>query len=158
MVDAPQSMPLAPTASINITKEAPRENRVIGLKNAEDGVNPKDRVGSKKIDLTLIPFPALLEMAKAQTIGGPIRYGEYNWRKEPVQLRTYLAAMYRHIGAMLEGELVAEDSGVMHLGHIMACAGILIDAHHHGKLIDNGPVDGMPELIDDSNDWVKERL
>lgn len=130
-----------------------RPDRVIGLKTHQAGVNPKDRIGATKIDMTLLPVSAKVEWAKAQQFGANI-YGEYNWRVEAVLMRTYLSAAYRHLDDVLESEEVAPDSMVEHLGHVMACCGILIDAARHGKLVDDRPIDGDPVIID-GNAWVK---
>lgn len=52
---------------------------------------------------------------------------------------TYLGAIRRHLDDFLEGENLAPDSGVHHLGHIAANCGILLDADKHGTLVDNRP-------------------
>lgn len=127
--------------------------RVIGLNNASStiGVNPKDRIGAAKVDFTLIPTSALIQLALAQ-MDGATKYGPYNWRVEPVQLRTYLAAAIRHIESFKEGETYAPDSLVHHLGHVMACCAIIIDAVDQGKYVDDRPVNGHgAQLIADEN-------
>lgn len=101
-------------------------------------MNPKDIVGAKKVDLSLFPAVALLHAAHAQ-MDGAAKYGPYNWRDYAVEARTYVAAAKRHIDAWLEGEEFASDSGVHHLGHAIACCGILLDAMAHDKLVDNRP-------------------
>ena len=52
---------------------------------------------------------------------------------------TYLGAMKRHIDALLDGEDLAPDSGVHHLGHIAASCAIVLDAGKNGTLVDNRP-------------------
>ena len=54
-------------------------------------------------------------------------------------MMTYLGAMKRHIDALLDGEDLAPDSGVHHLGHIAASCAIVLDAGKHGTLVDNRP-------------------
>lgn len=103
--------------------------------------NPKDIVGAKKPDLSLVPPAAIIYMALAME-DGAIKYGPYNWRKNKVRARTYVAAMKRHIDAWLDGEECASDSGKPHLGHMMACGGILADAIETGNLVDDRPVPG----------------
>jgi hypothetical protein len=117
----------------------PTAKRVVGLKNAAEGVNPKDRVGAAKVDLTLIPPTASIHCALA-LMDGATKYGPYNWRIEPIQARTYVAAIMRHCQAYLDGELSARDSGILHMGHAMACAAILIDAEMQGTLTDDRPI------------------
>ncbi len=118
-----------------------------------DSTNPKDLLGNKKPPMWLNPRAALVWMAKAFEFGGygvnalgeKVRekgYGPYNWRENPVRATVYIAAMERHLAEYLDGDDVAADSKVMHLGHIMACAAILIDAKELGNLVDDRPVKG----------------
>lgn len=129
--------------------------KVIGLRSAADGVNPKDRIGAAKIDMTLIPSSAKIQLALA-LMDGAEKYGPYNWRVEPVQLRTYLSAAQRHLDAFLEGEENAPDSEIHHLGHAMACCAIIIDAMRTGSFVDDRPIDGLGStLINEANDFIK---
>jgi hypothetical protein len=57
-------------------------------------------------------------------------------------MTVYLDAMERHLLALRDGEDVAEDSKVPHLGHIIACGAILADALEGGFLIDDRPLKG----------------
>lgn len=147
--------PIIPTQQSTVTamdkgKDLLGRNRVIGLKNAagsESGVNPKDRIGSFKVDMTLIPVSAKIEVALALQ-DGVYKYGEYNWRVEPVLLRTYISAAYRHLDDFLESEQDAKDSLVHHLGHVMACCAIMIDAIKQGTATDDRPINGQPDLMD----------
>lgn len=104
--------------------------------------NPKDLVGAKKAPLGLVP-PALEIGASEAMENGANKYGPFNWREKPVEYMTYLVAMKRHIAALIDGEDFAADSGIHHLHHIAAGAGILIDAKGiPGDLIDNRPPKG----------------
>src|SRR5271165_3616889 len=93
-------------------------------RNMSEGINPKDLIGSKKVALALVPPASTIYQALAME-NGAIKYGAYNWRKNKVQAMVYLNAAKRHIDSWLDGEEVAADSGVPHLGHAMACLGIL---------------------------------
>ena len=44
--------------------------------------------------------------------------------------------------AFWDGENKAADSGIHHLGHVMACASILLDAESCGQLNDDRPLPG----------------
>jgi hypothetical protein len=101
--------------------------------------NPKDLVGSTKVSLTKFPAVAVLHGAHAM-MDGARKYGPYNWRDKEVQAHIYVDAALRHIMAWFEGEELAEDSSVHHLGHAIACCAILLDAQATGKLIDDRPV------------------
>ena len=100
--------------------------------------NPKDRAASAKIDISLFPPVALIHGAHAM-MDGAEKYGPYNWREKRVKARVYLSAAIRHILDCLDGEDQAADSGVLHLGHAIACCAILIDAMETGTLIDDRP-------------------
>lgn len=103
--------------------------------------NPKTAVGAQKVNLALIPPSASYHEAKAFE-DGMRKYGPYNWRETEVEVMTYIAAMYRHLGAFLDGEDYSRDAGVHHMGHIRASAAIIIDAMHVGNLVDNRPKPG----------------
>ena len=100
--------------------------------------NPKTGAGTKKPPLGLIPSPALVELAVAMALGAK-KYGPYNWRKDGVSSSIYLDAAERHLRAFLDGEDTDPESGASHLGHVMACCAILIDARACGTLNDNRP-------------------
>lgn len=102
-------------------------------------MNPKDLVGSKKAPLGLVP-PAL-EIGAAEAMeNGAVKYGPFNWREQPIEFMSYLVAMKRHIAALIDGQDLAEDTGIHHLKHVAAGAGILLDAMGiEGGLIDNRP-------------------
>lgn len=115
--------------------------------------NPKDLLGMKKPPLWLNPRAALLWMAKAfefgaygvNALGEKIRekgYGPYNWREKKVSATVYIAAAERHLAEYLDGDNVADDSKVKHLGHAMACCAIILDAEENGNLIDDRPPKG----------------
>jgi hypothetical protein len=105
-------------------------------------MNPKDLVGAKKAPLGLVP-PALVIGASEAMGNGAAKYGPFNWRDQPVQYMTYLEAMQRHIAALIDGQDLAEDTGIHHLKHVVAGGGILLDAMAiPGGLIDNRPPKG----------------
>lgn len=104
-------------------------------------MNPKDLVGAKKAPMDLVP-PAGAIMSAPAHQNGADKYGAFNWRKNPVQMMTYLAAMRRHMDALIDGQDFAEDTGIHHLSHILAGGNILADAMGLGNLIDNRPPKG----------------
>lgn len=73
---------------------------------------------------------------------GVQKYGLMNFRSTEVKASVYYDALMRHMLAWYDGEESAEDSGVHHLGHAMACACILIDCMENGTLVDDRPVKG----------------
>jgi hypothetical protein len=100
--------------------------------------NPKDVVGDKKVPLWLCSPIAKAQWAVAQFVG-MVKYGAWNWRVAGVRSSVYLSAMQRHIDAYTSGEELDPVDQTPHLGHIMACAAILIDAKAAGKLVDDRP-------------------
>lgn len=114
----------------------------------ELGINPKDAIGFKKVNLFLLP-PAAAAHAAHAMMDGAKKYGPYNWRDKKVIASVYVAACLRHIACWQEKEERAKDSGVHHLGHAIACLAILLDCQETGNLIDDR-VDGgkVPEILD----------
>lgn len=111
-------------------------------------VNPKDIQGAKKLDLSLFPPVAHLHGAHA-FVDGAAKYGPYNWREKKVRARVYVAAAMRHLHAWLDGEELAVDSRCHHLGHVIACCAILLDAQENGALSDDRPVKGGAQAVMD---------
>lgn len=101
--------------------------------------NPKSIFGMKKPALGLIPSPALIHTAIAFQLGAA-KYGPYNWREKSVSAMVYLNAAERHLRAFLDREDVEEESGACHLGHVMACCAIILDAMAVNNLIDDRPI------------------
>lgn len=106
------------------------------LKNTDKPANPKQLFGDKKPDLRLLPLSGQLAQWAAHRDGAN-KYGEFNWRENPVEANTYINAAKRHLELFAAGEGEARDTGVNNLGAVMACCAILIDAELHGTLIDN---------------------
>lgn len=100
--------------------------------------NPKDNLGSTRIDLSLIISAAAAEEALAYT-EGLVKYGRNNYRILGVGAVTYIAAALRHIFKWFLGEDRDPETGVHHLGNARACLGIIIDAASYGKLTDDRP-------------------
>ena len=100
--------------------------------------NPKDVIGSTKLDMGLIPDSALVELALAFTEGA-LKYGRFNWRIAGVRASIYNAAIHRHHAKWWNGEDEDSKTRVKHLASIMACCAILIDAEQAGLLSDDRP-------------------
>jgi hypothetical protein len=118
-----------------------------------DTTNPKDLVGVKKPQLDLVPTSLDLYAALAFEDGAR-KYGPFNWREKSVRARIYAGAARRHIGAWLDREEVADDSGIPHLAHAAASLAILIDALENGNLIDDRPAPGPAASI--IKKWTKQ--
>lgn len=165
-VDLTYRLEIGPNGEANMVEVSPPKigkvkMKVIGLRNADQsvGVNPKDRIGATKVDPTVIPRSAKIALALALMDGGE-KYGLYNWRKEPVQLRTYLGAAERHLDDFLDGQQNAGDSLIAHLGHAMACCAIIIDAIDQGTFVDDRPIcregRGAAFLYEEGAEFIKQ--
>jgi len=119
--------------------------------------NPKDTVGALKAPLRYVPRALDIEVAVVMATGAR-KYGPFNWREQPVSAITYAEAMLRHIYAWMEGQDNAEDSGLSHIAHVAASAGILLDAAANDTLLDDrtaGPAADVLRRVDQSTDAVK---
>jgi hypothetical protein len=130
------------------------------MSQTQKGTNPKDLLGAKKVSITKLPAVAILHGAHAM-MNGAEKYGPYNWRGNAVIASIYIDAAMRHLLAYFEGEQEAPDSGVHHLGHVIACAAILLDAETTRNLVDDRPlkdyVGAASIVLDDLNKKIKER-
>lgn len=123
-----------------------------------DDTNPKDRLGEKKPGLFYIPDTAMLHLAMAMR-DGALKYGPFNWRDKKVKASIYLSALERHRMGWASGERQDPLTRVHHLGAIMACCAILIDAEETGNLIDDRACSpAVPLLLDDLEDQIAEEL
>ena len=79
---------------------------------------------------------AMAHWASAQ-VAGLFKYGAWNWRAAGVRASTYISAMKRHLGRWENGERLDPVDNTHHLGNIMACCAILLEAEAIGKLNDD---------------------
>jgi hypothetical protein len=100
--------------------------------------NPKDALGSMRAPLHLLPLPAIVFWSLAHAEGGS-KYGLWNWCIAGVRASIYVAAAIRHTLKWFYGQETDPNTGVHHLGYVMACCAILIDAQWRKKLVDDRP-------------------
>jgi hypothetical protein len=100
--------------------------------------NPKTAIGDTKVPLALCSPIASAHWALAQYVGMR-KYQAWNWRIAGVRSSTYVSAIKRHLDAYVSGEEFDPADGSHHLGNIMACCAILLDAQAAGKLNDDRP-------------------
>lgn len=108
--------------------------------------NPKDIIGSTKLDLGLVPSTLSIMVSKA-FLEGALKYGRFNWRIAGVRASIYHAALHRHLAKWWNGQDKDPKTGVHHLDNAMACLGILRDAEIFKKLQDDRPPAVDPDLI-----------
>ena len=100
--------------------------------------NPKDRVATSRLDLSLFPDTAIMYGALAMT-EGDCKYGGYNYRVGGVRASVYYAACRRHLGKWFNGEWADSKTQVPHLASAIGCLAVLIDAIVVGALKDDRP-------------------
>lgn len=98
--------------------------------------NPKRRYGDSKVPLWIVPVRAIILCAKVLWHGA-VKYGPFNWRKEPISYTTYMAAIQRHLFAWYDGEEIDPESGLPHMAHVMSNAALFLDAQTCGQAIDD---------------------
>lgn len=101
--------------------------------------NPKTAFGIKKPAIfSVVSAASLLVLGKVMALGAK-KYGAFNYRENKVAASVYTDALTRHLILWNAGQDNDAESEVSHLGHIMACCSILIDAQAAGNLIDDRP-------------------
>jgi len=98
--------------------------------------NLKTLAAQGKLSIDAIPMIAIYALGMAMD-DGKRKYGKYNWRDSCVTTSVFIDAIERHIQLYKSGENFAPDSLVHHLAHVMAGAGILLDAELYGVLQDD---------------------
>lgn len=119
--------------------------------------NPKDIIGSTKLDMGLIPDPALAHLALA-FMEGALKYGRYNWRHAGVRASIYHAAARRHLAKYWNGEWADPATNVPHLASVMACCAIILDAQFLNKLTDDRPpaAENLGQMFDSLTEVMAE--
>lgn len=112
--------------------------------------NPKEAIGSIKLNYSLVPDSLVTYACQAYSEGA-YKYGAYNWRYAGVKASTYYSALNRHIRKWWNGEDFDPKTKVHHLANAIACLGIILDARVCGKLDDDRPprID-LNKLIEES--------
>ena len=103
-------------------------------------MNPKDRAGSAKPNLSILPFAPLYEAIPA-IYEGRRKYGVWNWRREQISETIYADAAIRHLMQFISGEDIDPDSGVHHISKAIAGLLVVRDAMIHGTSIDDRRVE-----------------
>jgi hypothetical protein len=116
--------------------------------------NPKSAAGDAKVPLFLCSPIAMAEWSLAQ-FAGTEKYGLVNWREAGVRASTYVSALLRHVEAFNAGEDRDPDDDTDHLGNVMACCAILLEARALGLLTDD-----RPRAIEFRQSWlgVQQRM
>lgn len=100
--------------------------------------NPKDSVGIKKVPMSAVSGPVLMELGLAM-LEGALKYGRHNYRTVGVRASVYYDAALRHLMAWWEGEDIDPDSGLSHLVKAIACLVVIRDSMIRGNWSDDRP-------------------
>ncbi len=115
---------------------------------ASKDTNPKDAVGVRKVPMSTVPAPVLMEVGLAM-LEGARKYGRHNYRDAGVRASVYYDALMRHLTAWWEGEDIDPDSGLSHIVKAIACLVVLRDSMYRGNWVDDRPPEG-------EDGWQKE--
>jgi len=85
-----------------------------------------------KTDWTLVPFKALEPVVKVLEYGAR-KYSRGNWQMVKDARRRYLAAAYRHMNAIVDGEWIDSESKEPHAAHVICCMLFIIWFNKVGK-------------------------
>lgn len=110
--------------------------------------NPKDAVGIRKVPLSTVSSPVLLEIGLGM-LEGARKYGRHNYRSIGVRGSVYYDATQRHLMEWWEGRDIDGPSGLHNVTKALASLVVLRDAMIVGKFIDDRP----PALPDG---WLEE--
>jgi hypothetical protein len=100
--------------------------------------NPKDSVGIKKVPMSVVSAPVIMEIGLAM-MEGARKYGRHNYRVAGVRASVYYDAAMRHLMAWWEGEDIDPDSGLSHVTKALACLTVIRDSMLLGNWKDDRP-------------------
>ena len=78
------------------------------------------RYNTGKPKWSLVHMNSLVPMIRVLEYGA-LKYAPFNWQK-PMKRDELLDSMQRHMAALIDGEELDKESGLPHIGHIMANA------------------------------------
>jgi len=78
------------------------------------------RYNTGKPKWSLVNMHSLVPMIRVLEYGS-LKYAPFNWQK-PTERDTLINSMQRHLAALIDGNELDDESGLSHIGHIMANA------------------------------------
>ena len=112
-----------------------RQLMIASGRNPDYDENKAFRTNENKLRYDLCPAIAQREYAKVWTEGLK-KYPARNWEKGFL-FSEVIASSMRHMEAMRLGEMIDEESGLLHSAHLMCNAAMLTEFHFtHPKLND----------------------
>jgi Domain of unknown function (DUF5664) len=115
--------------TLQIEKGVPVE--FVPFKDEPQDLSIAVKQDENKAPLDLLPFEALIEVAKVLQFGAK-KYDRHNWRKG-FKWSRLLAANLRHLFAWARREDLDPESGISHLAHA-CCMNLFLLAHELQQL------------------------
>ena len=78
-----------------------------------------------KVNMALLPFNALYEVAKVLTFGAK-KYAKHGWKSIPDGEERCTAALLRHLTEIQNGNMYDDESGLLHISHLATNALFLV--------------------------------
>jgi Domain of unknown function (DUF5664) len=124
--------PLPIIDTIELDKYFNSINSTLPPDGVSDVQEPANSTGGKKYDAgkadyTLLPFNSLNDTVKVLGFGA-IKYGRGNW--QGVERQRYVAAAFRHLVAIAQGEQFDVESGLPHSAHLTCCSLFIGELDH----------------------------
>lgn len=95
------------------------------------------RFNKGKPKWSLVHYKSLEPLVEVLEFGAK-KYGEFNWQKG-LDRKEILESMMRHLTALMDGEQNDKESGLHHIGHIMANA--MFYEYFNTKTYPDGDID-----------------
>ena len=86
---------------------------------------------------TLLDFEALEQVVDVMEMGAK-KYGEENW-KHCTSIPRCVNALFRHLVAYVNGEMVDQESGKSHMAHVICNAMFILHKENEQKKHTNAP-------------------
>ncbi len=112
--------------------------------------NPKDSVGIRKVPMSTISGPVMMEVGLAM-LEGARKYGRHNYRVAGARASVYYDAAMRHLMDYWEGTDIDPDSGVSHISKAIATLVVLRDCEINNMLTDDRPPKSNKEWMQELN-------
>lgn len=117
----PVTLAVTPTLTIEAPGPAPRTDIVESKLHASAGrKDDKDKPQLQDL-FRFIPAKALGAVAEVMSHGAE-KYGERNWEDDGLSIQRIQGAVLRHTHQRLRGDLIDDDSGLLHSAHAAASA------------------------------------
>ncbi len=112
--------------------------------------NPKDAVGVRKVPMSTISGPVMMEVGLAM-LEGARKYSRHNYRLAGARGSVYYDAAMRHLMDYWEGVDIDPDSGISHLSKAIATLVVMRDSEINNMLTDDRPPKSKQGWMEEMN-------